>query len=286
MKFKREITKLLAVLALAIAISALMPPLNGQASLEERFDGPNFYTVKKGDCLWSIAEKFAVDPKLLAYANDMKPDEILDENRELFIPSGNTILYRVKNGDSLWSIAKDLNTSVEKLASDNEIDQEEKLQPDQTLVVTTGDTEQSDIPVTSSAIISSGSEDSDRGIPKLQIWPVHGRISSNFGPRDGRMHEGIDIAADYGSAIRAVADGVVVFAGKRGGYGNAVIINHGKGFRTLYGHASRLEVTAGENVREGQVIARVGSTGRSTGPHLHLETLYKGTPYNPLQYLP
>jgi len=100
------------------------------------------------------------------------------------------------------------------------------------------------------------------------------------------MHEGTDIAADWGSPIRTVADGKVVFAGNRGDYGKAVIIDHGNGFRSLYGHASSLEVRAGDRVSQGDVIARIGSTGRSTGPHLHLELLYRGTPQNPERYLP
>ncbi len=100
------------------------------------------------------------------------------------------------------------------------------------------------------------------------------------------MHHGVDIAAEEGRPIKAVDNGTVVFAGERGTYGNTIIINHSRGIRTLYAHASTLEVSAGNRVKRGQVIGRVGSTGHSTGPHLHLELWYKGVPLDPQKYLP
>jgi len=116
-------------------------------------------------------------------------------------------------------------------------------------------------------------------------WPLVGVITSPFGMREGRPHEGIDIAVEEGTPVRATAPGRVVFAGPRGTYGLAVIVDHGGGVRTLYAHCSKLLVSEGSSVDTGAVIALSGNTGRSTGPHLHLEVLKNGVPLDPLIYL-
>lgn len=117
------------------------------------------------------------------------------------------------------------------------------------------------------------------------IWPVRGRLTSGYGRRWGRLHAGIDIAAPKGTPIKAAKAGTVVFAGRMSGYGNVVIIDHGGGFSTLYGHQSRLGTSRGARVSQGQVIGYVGSTGHSTGNHLHLETRVNGVARNPRNYL-
>src|SRR5438874_7735983 len=118
------------------------------------------------------------------------------------------------------------------------------------------------------------------------IWPCRGPLTSGFGMRWGRMHQGQDIACGYGTPIHAAKAGTVVFAGVMGGYGNAVIIDHGCGFSTLYGHQSRIAVSQGQHVNQGDIIGYVGSTGHSTGPHLHFETRFGGVARNPRPYLP
>jgi murein DD-endopeptidase MepM/ murein hydrolase activator NlpD len=124
------------------------------------------------------------------------------------------------------------------------------------------------------------------GAPELGL-PVQGQITSGFGvrhdPLTGQItsHQGLDVGAAEGTPIRASAAGVVKFAGPKGGYGNAVEIDHGDGVVTLYGHASELLVSQGDSVQPGQEIARVGSTGRSTGPHLHFEVRVGGTAVDP-----
>jgi murein DD-endopeptidase MepM/ murein hydrolase activator NlpD len=128
------------------------------------------------------------------------------------------------------------------------------------------------------------------------IWPAKGRISSGFGfrvhpiHRTRKMHTGLDVAKATGAPIKAADGGEVIYSGWRGGYGYAVMINHGnkngKNMVTLYGHCSRLLVKKGQTVKQGQVIAKVGSTGRSTGPHLHFEVRINGKPVNPANYLP
>ena len=117
------------------------------------------------------------------------------------------------------------------------------------------------------------------------IWPVIGPVTSPFGMRWGRMHEGIDIAAPTGTAIRAAAGGSVIYAGWLGGYGNLVVIDHGNGLATAYGHQSSVAVATGQAVSQGQTIGYVGSTGHSTGPHLHFEVRVNGVPVDPLGYL-
>ncbi|AME03548.1 M23 family metallopeptidase [Selenomonas sp. oral taxon 136] len=119
-------------------------------------------------------------------------------------------------------------------------------------------------------------------------WPTDGFISSGYGLRwnGAEFHQGIDIAAEMGTPIVATADGVVTIAGwNAGGYGNMVDIDHGSGVSTRYGHASAVVVTVGQRVRRGQIIAYVGSTGHSTGPHLHYEVRLSGQPVNPTSYL-
>ena len=123
------------------------------------------------------------------------------------------------------------------------------------------------------------------------VFPVNASITSNFGTRIHpilgyrRFHSGIDFGAASGSPIWAADSGVVIFAGWYGGYGRAVIINHGAGITTLYGHTSQVYVAEGQAVEQGQAIAAVGSTGLSTGPHLHFEVRQNGNPVNPIGYL-
>lgn len=123
-------------------------------------------------------------------------------------------------------------------------------------------------------------------------YPIPGaRVTSNFGPRvhpithEVRNHDGIDVGAGHGTPIRAAGDGVVFHAGPRGGYGNTIIVDHGNALATLYAHQSSFAVGGGERVARGQIIGFVGSTGFSTGPHLHFEVRLHGTPVDPMQYL-
>ena len=130
------------------------------------------------------------------------------------------------------------------------------------------------------------------GSTGTMLWPAEGEITSPFGWRTHpifgtqRLHTGIDIGADYGDTVRAADGGVVIHSDWMGGYGNAVIIDHGNGISTLYAHNSQLLVSEGQAVAKGQAISRVGSTGYSTGPHLHFEVRQNGSPVNPLNFLP
>ena len=117
------------------------------------------------------------------------------------------------------------------------------------------------------------------------IWPVSGPVTSGFGWRWGRMHEGIDISASTGTPIRAAAGGTVIHTGWMGGYGNLVVIDHGGGVSTAYAHQSAIAAGSGQSVAQGQVIGYVGSTGNSTGPHLHFEVRINGSAVDPMGYL-
>jgi len=123
------------------------------------------------------------------------------------------------------------------------------------------------------------------------LWPIEGRVTSSFGEREdpfngeGAFHAGIDISAPTGTLVRATGDGLVTQASQENGYGREVVVDHGHGVRTVYGHLSGMVVLAGQHVTRGQVIGYVGQTGRSTGPHLHYEVRINNVPVNPHKYL-
>jgi len=123
------------------------------------------------------------------------------------------------------------------------------------------------------------------------IWPIDGRLMGPFGQRtdpfsgEGEYHKGVDISGPTGTPVKAAADGVVTHADYFGGYGRLVIITHGNGIETYYAHLSRFDVIAGQEIRQGEILGRVGSTGRVTAPHLHYEVRIGGTPVNPYRFL-
>ncbi len=117
------------------------------------------------------------------------------------------------------------------------------------------------------------------------VWPMCAPVTSEYGPRWGRMHRGIDLGAPTGTPIRAIRAGTVIFAGWQGGYGQITLVDHGNGVVSAYAHQSRFAVGQGARVAQGQVIGYVGTTGNTTGAHLHLETRVGGTAVNPRQYL-
>ena len=123
------------------------------------------------------------------------------------------------------------------------------------------------------------------------LWPVEGQVTGSFGERidpfngEGAFHSGVDIGSSYGHAIVAPADGVVTLTETLGGYGKTIMIDHGNGISTRYGHLSGFAVTSGQRVQRGEIIGYVGESGRSTGPHLHYEVRINETPVNPYKYL-
>jgi murein DD-endopeptidase MepM/ murein hydrolase activator NlpD len=227
------------------------------------------YRVKRGDTLSGIAVKLGLSASRLAAMNNLRDQDRIFEGQILQIPS-NTVEHRVAKGETLSEIATQYGVDLNLIASCNNIKDFDTVFVGTKLTIPTRNGE-------STAVKAAG------GLPAGNMpWPVTGWVSSPFGFRDGRMHEGLDIAADRGDPITAVRGGRVTFAGIQDGYGLTVIIDHGEGLSTLYSHCSQLLVKAGDRVASGQLIARVGSTGRSTGPHLHLEVRVNGVPYDPM----
>lgn len=186
--------------------------------------------------------------------------------------------HTVKAGETPERIAKRYQLSSQKLASLNGWADISRYFPDASRVkVSDAELELDSYPIRKISYIPR--------IPRF-VWPVQGNISSAFGRRWGSFHSGIDIKADFGTPVKASAPGKVIFSGKEAGYGNLVILYHGNGFSTVYGHMSKRNVRKGQSVKKGQIIAYVGSTGRSTGPHLHFEVRKQQDPSNPLDYLP
>lgn len=231
----------------------------------------NFYEVKPGDTLWDIAREKGLSIDTLAAANMLADRDYIVAGQLLRVPSGCAV-HRVQAGETLWGIARMYGVEIDAIAARNDLFNVNEIIEGQRLFIP----------------LSFPGNKTSRGLAALSVpldWPLVGAITSPFGMRDGRPHEGIDIAAEEGVPIRAAAPGRVVFAGSRGTYGLAVIVDHGGGIRTLYAHCSRLLVSEGEHVGTNSVIALVGNTGHSQGPHLHMEVLKNGVPLDPLLFL-
>ncbi len=215
-------------------------------------------------------------------------------------PGGPGVIHHVESGENLYRIGLRYGVSINQIVKANGIRDVTKLRPGQRLYIPgarkrlrAGANEMRH--GSSSASGGSGNLDearrrarmSARQQTSLQVsWPVRGRLSSRFGSRRGRAHDGIDIAAKRGTPIFSAESGRVIHSGRLGSYGKVVIVKHSGKFRSVYAHASRILVRKGEFVERGQKIAEVGSTGRSTGPHVHFEIRRSETPQNPLGFLP
>jgi len=261
--YMRKISLGSVMVAVLVAVVAFAPTLPAAATVV-------FYTVQKGDTLSAIAQRYGSTVTALARFNNLVNPNLIMPGQRLEIPDGDGgATYTIKPGDTLWDISQRQGVSLAGLKEVNP-----GIDPK---CLTVGSTIK--LPGTERILAS-------RQAANIALaWPVTGRISSVFGWRKGRMHQGLDIAASSGEMITAPAPGQVVTVGWYGGYGQRIIIDHGRGIRTLYAHCSAILVKPGEQVRTGQGIARVGTTGNSTGPHLHFEVHVNGRPYDPLQFL-
>ena len=194
----------------------------------------------------------------------------------------------VKAGENLFRIGKAYDVPFEELARLNGIREPSQIRVGQSVFIP-GATRQ--LPVT--IITPTDAPTMSRSVPApLEpvgdglLWPVSGAINSAFGPRGASFHDGVDIAALEGAAIGAVERGEVVYADQLRGYGNIVIIRHAGGMASVYAHNQVNLVREGQQVGRGEVIAKVGSTGRTTGPHLHFEIRKNNAAQDPLRYLP
>ncbi|MDR7519668.1 MAG: LysM peptidoglycan-binding domain-containing protein [Armatimonadota bacterium] len=261
------------------------------------------HTVRSGDTLWGIASRYGVTVERLAEANRIQATSTLSPGRSLVIPPQgggrapartssrpepprpDTVTHVVQPGDTLWDIASRYGTRVEDLMAYNDLGDSEWIRPGQRLVISGRALPRHRQVAAQSRSPRRASEQEIEALAGGLAWPARGTLTSRFGWRYRRHHDGIDLASPRGTPIYAARDGVVEFAGWKAGYGRVVIVSHGGGLVTVYGHASSLLVRAGESVKKGQVIARVGCTGSCTGSHLHFEVRHHGRPINPLPYL-
>ncbi len=273
-----------AVKAFQKACQIKVDGIVGTQTWSELSKGPTItHRVQRGDSLYVLARRYGVSIEAIMDANDLT-DEIIIIGRQLTIPrrqavtaSGQSLdieappeqVYQVRPGDSASVIARKFNTSVPALAEANRLSDPNRLRAGQKLIIPGW---QSDMP--------------------RFIWPVRGRISSPYGWRvhpiykNRQFHGGIDIVAPVGTTVRAAANGKVIRSGYMGAFGYGVVIDHGRGVTTWYGHNSRLLVKVGDKVRQGQTIARSGNTGVSTGPHVDFRIKVEGETVNPAHWLP
>lgn len=196
-------------------------------------------------------------------------------------------------GQTLWSLARAHGTSVDAIVEANGLRDANRVRAGRRLVIPGRTASSRPSRVTTArvnaqrpgeAFTKAASMTAVR-IARGFLWPARGQLTSRFGWRRWRHHDGIDIAAPYGSPVYAARPGRVIFAGWYYAYGRAVIVDHGGGVQTLYGHASKLLVQTGQTVGQGQLIARVGASGRATGPHVHFEVRVNGKAVNPMRYI-
>ena len=240
------------------------------------------HVVAQGETVSRIALRYGVSTSTVTVSSGVRNPDRIYPGQTMAFPSVDGVIYRVRSGDSLSSVATLHQVTVEAIAGANNISDPKSLQTGQLLVVPGGRVRTA---VTAAAGTSSSKSTAPAASGGTLAWPVLGSVSSRFGPRWGHTHSGVDIAAAYETTIHAAAAGKVIFVGWYGQYGRCVILDHGGGLTTLYGHASSILVHTGDHVQRGDAIAEVGSSGNSTGPHLHFEVRVAGEPRNPLNYL-
>ncbi len=241
------------------------------------------YEVKPGDNVWLISQKFNISQDTLIWANDrleMDPD-LLSIGDELAILPVNGVWHTVKAGDTLDSIAKRYKVTPDAIVDyePNGLKQSAALAPGQKLIVPGGEK-----PFEPRLVYTSAGAMTVNARPEAGrfIWPCSGAITQYY----GQTHLGLDIGNRAGTPLYAADSGTVTLASWWGNLGNAVRINHGNGYTTIYGHMQRIYVSNGQSVKRGQQIGEMGSTGMSTGPHVHFMIYYYGGTVNPIRYLP
>ncbi len=254
------------------------------------------HVVQSGENIWTIAQRHGLSPDRIVSTNHLQNPDRLQIGDRLTIPAVAAMrvaavnrpataerkeeAHVVRPGETLWSVAREHGTTVNVLAERNGLVNVDRLQPGQKILLPfVAAPQRSRQPAPQAAPATPS---------RLRLqwrWPSRGVITSRFGFRGRRHHHGIDIAAPIGTPIFAVRDGTVQFADRKGAYGLLVIVEHGDGLTTWYGHASRILVTVGERVTPGQTIAAIGTTGNVTGPNVHFEVRRNDVPLDPLRFL-
>jgi LysM repeat protein len=244
-----------------------------EATAETAYQGETdiTYTVQPGDTLWSISRQCQVDLNKLVADNEIRGNLIIPGQVLVLSPETRGRTHQVSRGETLWSLARRYQVSVGQLMEMNQINDPNVIRDGQNLIVSIG--------------IGQVQPVMGQRPERIFSWPLTGRITSHYGTRGDGFHHGLDIAGEMGDVIKAAHSGRVDAVEWRPYYGRTVIIEHGDGYQTLYAHASEYLVEPGDFVETGQGIARVGSTGRSTGPHLHFEVRIDNKAVNPILYL-
>lgn len=231
-------------------------------------DQISVYTIRPGDTLSGIANLFNVSVNTIMWANDLKKGSAIHEGDKLVILPISGVQYIVKKGDSLASIARRYGGDKDEISAFNNLDSEQLL-AGQEIIIPDGETAPAGVTGSHSALPSYASYYARPVAGGRKSQGIHG-------------HNGIDIAAPNGTPIYAAAEGKVLIAkdgGWNGAYGSYIVIKHDNGTQTLYAHLSAVNISAGQSVARGQIIGRVGSTGRSTGNHLHFEVRGAKNPF-------
>jgi LysM repeat protein len=250
---------------------------------------PFIYTVEDGDTIASIASKYKISTNTILSVNGLGSTDVIKSGDHLTILPVTGVLYTVKGGDTVLSIADTYNTKATEIVSANGLEDSSKIALGQKLIIPNAEAPARQVPVIVSQNTKTARDAGDEPTPAPQKEEV--KSSSGFGwPTITRHisqyfkngHTGIDIDNRSMPSVFAAQDGTVEFAGWLGAYGNLIIVNHGGGLTAYYAHLSKFYIAKGAQVKKGDAIAKMGSTGHSTGPHVHFEVRRFGQPINPL----
>lgn len=287
---KSKAISIVCVLAIFMCLACSLP---AQADA-----GRLLYKVKQGDTLSSLAESCFADKALVAAMNNLDENATLAVGKVLYLPKDPEVTVQVQKGQTLWAIAKKYNTTVDTLAAYNELKNPNQLKVGQSISIPAINVHEEPNGIAVRAVASRmgvlqrnsvKNSNEETIVPTNIKWlcPLRGPITSDFGKRGSGFHHGVDIGAEEGTKAYGVAAGTVSFSGwKNNIYGYMVILDHGNGWTTLYAHAKKVLVKEGQKVKAGQAVIRVGQTGKTTGPHLHIEIHQGNTVLNPHKYIP